>query len=149
MKLFFLVSCKVTDNWTKSAGLRGPEAQRWAEENVRTNLAEYAIRCLPANPTDPSGALVDVIDSPDHAHSVYILRSGWAPHAAPAFPVACGHCGATISTVEQAIGHRCGNPKSARSVAHGVCGIWGARDHYILCLRRFWWALRSVRCSAC
>ena len=81
MKFFFLVSMKVTDTWASSTGLPGSEGRRtWCENNVRMNLAEYAIRCLPNGRDEPSEALVDALDSPDHAHSVFILRSGWPVH---------------------------------------------------------------------
>ena len=53
-----------------------------------------------------------------------ILRSGWAPARCPHSLSLADTAGVTtISTVEQAIGHRCGNPKSCALVAHGVCGL--------------------------
>lgn len=114
VKFHFLLTCEVTDTWAATAtsgdGLQG---RAWCEQAIQYNLADTAIRCLPATPDFEPRAFVDPVDSPDHAHASYILRSGWPAHGAPAFPGRCGYCDEVITTVQAAVGHRCGAPKSS------------------------------------
>lgn len=77
MKLYMLATYTVTDVWAASTNLEPRAARRWCEDALREVL-ELVVNSLPVRPDEPAPSVViDAIDSPDHAHSVFILRSGW------------------------------------------------------------------------
>lgn len=77
MKLYMLATYTVTDVWAASTNLEPRAARRWCEDALR-EVMELVVNSLPVRADEPPPSVViDAIDSPDHAHSVFILRSGW------------------------------------------------------------------------
>lgn len=69
MKFLFLVTFEPPDWWR-----RRDAAGELLPEFFRMNLADAAQRFMPE---DAPAVLVDQMDSPDHAYSVFLLRAGW------------------------------------------------------------------------